>query len=378
MNSKAIRPALALLLLFGLAPLLPAQSPPGPPPGPPGDTMKSLQEIWEEIVALKAQNAALQGQNAALQGQFSDLRTFLGVPPTIEMVPVGNAGNPADTSTYGAVGYPYSIGKYEVTNAQYAQFLNAVAVTDPKALYHPSMGGNVHGGITRSGASGSYTYVVKGFMGDKPVNYVSWYDALRFCNWLHSGRPTGEQDSATTEGGAYTLTGATSVAIPGDDPTHGANGRNAGARFWLPSEDEWHKAAYHDPANAGADANETADYWLYPTKSDGAPTIATADLDGNINNDTANIANYSRGADWNGQNGNVTTVGSGGPGSQSFYGAFDMGGNVGEWNEQIVGGTRGLRGGSRDDGSSILQSSFRYNFPPTLENSYIGFRVAGP
>ena len=361
----------ALLLLFGLAPLLPAQSPPGPPLGPPGDTMKSLQEIWEEIVALKA-------QNAALQGQLSDLRTFLGAPPTIEMVPVGNAGNPADTSTYGAVSYPYSIGKYEVTNAQYAQFLNAVAVTDPNALYNTNMGSNARGGITRSGALGSYTYVVKAFMGDKPVNFVSWYDALRFCNWLHNGRPTGEQDSATTEGGAYTLTGATSVAA-GDDPTHGANGRNAGARFWLPGEDEWYKAAYHDPASAGADANETPDYWLYPTKSDGAPTVATADLDGNINNDTANIANYNHGADWNGEDGNVTTVGSGGPGSASYYSAFDMGGNVWEWNEQTIGGDRGLRGGSWLNFGNFLQSSFRFlGSLPSFGDSYIGFRVAGP
>jgi formylglycine-generating enzyme required for sulfatase activity len=209
------------------------------------------------------------------------------------------------------------------------------------------------------------------------VNYVSWYDALRFCNWLHNGRPTGEQDSATTEGGAYTLTGATIVAA-GDDPTHGANGRNAGARFWLPGEDEWYKAAYHDPANAGADANGTADYWLYPTTSDGAPTVATADLDGNINNDTANIANYDRGADWNGQNGNVTTVGSGGPGSASFYGAFDMGGNVWEWNEQTIGGNRGLRGGSWFGNSFILRSSFRSIGNPSGESGNVGFRVAGP
>ena len=141
-----------------------------------------------------------------------------------------------------------------------------------------------------------------------------------------------------------------------------------------------YKAAYHDPANAGADANGTADYWLYPTKSDGAPTVATADLDGNVDNDTANIANYDRGADWNGQNANVTTVGSGGPGSASFYGAFDMGGNVWEWNEQTIGGNgnRGLRGGSWRGGGIGLQSSGRDDDSPAFVDNNIGLRVAGP
>jgi formylglycine-generating enzyme required for sulfatase activity len=377
MNSKALRPALALLLLFVLAPLLRAQSPPGPPPGPPGDTMKSLQEIWEEIVALKAQNAA---EIADLKAQLSALSSTPGSGLPVELVDVLNAGNAPDPSNsgdvpgIGAVAYPYRIGKYEVTNAQYAQFLNAVAVTDPNALYHTSMGSNARGGITRSGASSSYSYVVKAAMGDKPVNYVSWYDALRFCNWLHNGQPNGERSGDTTEGGAYTLTSTTTIAA-GTDPTHGANGRNAGARFWLPSESEWYKAAYYQPSGQGGDAES---YWLYPTRSIAVPTVATADATGNINNDTANIVNYSRGADWNGQDGNVTTVGSGGPGSQSFYGAFDMGGNVWEWNEQTIGGDRGLRGGSWGLFSFNLQSSFRNYYNPSFEFDNIGFRVAGP
>jgi formylglycine-generating enzyme required for sulfatase activity len=375
MNSKAIR--LALLLLFGLAPLLPAQSPPGPPPGPPGDTMKSLQEIWEEIVALKAQNAA---EIAALKAQLSALSSTPGSGLPVELVDVLNARNDPDPRNsesvpgIGAVAYPYRIGKYEVTNAQYAQFLNAVAVTDPNALYHTNMGSNARGGITRSGASGSHTYAVKAAMGEKAVNYVSWYDALRFCNWLHNGQPNGEQSGDTTEGGAYTLTGTTSIAA-GTDPTHGANGRNAGARYWLPSETEWYKAAYYQPSGQGGDAES---YWLYPTRSNAVPTVATADATGNVDNDTANIANYNNGADWNGQNGNVTTVGSGGPGSASFYGAFDMGGNVWEWNEQTIGGFRGLRGGSWLFDSGGLQSSTRGNVAPTLEINIIGFRVAGP
>jgi hypothetical protein len=53
----------------------------------------------------------------------------------IEMVPVGNPGNAADTrydaTGFGSVGYNYQIGKYEVTVGQYIEFLNAVAKADP-------------------------------------------------------------------------------------------------------------------------------------------------------------------------------------------------------------------------------------------------------
>ena len=148
-------------------------------------------------------------------------------------------------------------------------------------------------------------------MGDKPVNFVSFFDAMRFSNWLENG-----QGAGSTESGVYSIG-------TGLDESRAVN-----ARFFIPSEDEWYKAAYHDPVNAGADANGTTDYWFYPTQSDIAPTTATADGTGNIDNDTANIANYKDGSDWNSQNGNVTTVGSGGTGSESYYGVADLGGNV--------------------------------------------------
>ena len=52
----------------------------------------------------------------------------------IETVQIGHVGNAADPSTgYGAVNYAYSIGKHEVTNAQYADFLNAVVALDAPA-----------------------------------------------------------------------------------------------------------------------------------------------------------------------------------------------------------------------------------------------------
>ena len=147
-------------------------------------------------------------------------------------------GQRRDYTGYGSVADVFRV-RYEVTtNAQYAEFLNAVAATDTYGLYNTSMGSG-YGGITRSGSSGSYTYSAIADWENMPVNYVSFWDALRFANWLHNGQPTGAQDDSTTEDGAYTLT-------PGHREQ--SRQRNAGARVFLPSEDEWYKAAYYDRA----------------------------------------------------------------------------------------------------------------------------------
>jgi formylglycine-generating enzyme required for sulfatase activity len=296
---------------------------------------------------------------------------------TIPTVPVGNAGNAGELSgqsvpdgfgpnaIVGGVGYDYRIGTTEVTNAQYAEFLSAKAVSDPLDLYNTSMGSDARGGITQSGTSGSFTYAPKTNMGNKPVNFVSWYDATRFANWLHNGQGSGD-----TETGAYTLDGGTATPSNGLTIT-----RNSGATWFLTSEDEWYKSAYHQPSAQGGDSD---DYWLYPTASNSAPTGATANSVGDISNPGANVANYLSGADWNSQNGNVTTVGSAGPLSDSYYGTADQGGNVWEWNEALISGSfRGLRGGSFLDNASFLQSSLRISdFSPTLDGNRFGFRVA--
>jgi hypothetical protein len=190
---------------------------------------------------------------------------------TIPTVPVGNAGNAGELQsqgTFGAVGYDYLIGTTEVTNAQYAEFLNAKAASDPLALYNTSMDINARGGITRSGVSGSYTYTPKTNMGNKPVNFVSWYDAIRFANWLHNGQGSGD-----TETGAYTLLGGTPTPTNGNSIT-----RNTGAIWFLTSEDEWYKAAYYDPTLGGGSGG----YWDYATQSNSAPTVATANSAGDI------------------------------------------------------------------------------------------------
>lgn len=118
---------------------------------------------------------------------------------TFDWATIGNLGNAADPETdYGSVSYTYRISKHEVTNAQYVAFLNAVAANDTNGLYDTIMSFSSRGGITRSGLQGSYSYSVKtpaigqGPGGsdytydNKPVNYVSFFDAMRFVNWLEN------------------------------------------------------------------------------------------------------------------------------------------------------------------------------------------------
>lgn len=295
--------------------------------------------------------------------------------PFVQMVTVGDPGNTADPEdgdsanggiqNFGAVPYEFQIGKYEITLAQYTAFLNAVAATDTHSLYNPAMGSSANiAGIGQSGLSGGFTYTVIG-TGTRPVTNVSWFDAARFCNWLHNGRPTGAQDLNTTESGAYSLNGATSgVGFP----------RQWGARYWIPSEDEWYKAAYHQPTSRGGDGDG---YWLYPTRSNTPP--------GNVIGALVNQANFNNGVYSVTQNAslnpalNYLTDGGSYAGSAGFYGTFDQGGNAWEWNDAVIGGSlRGLRGGSWDAGDYLISAFRNVGLTPGFENNYLGFRVAAP
>ena len=276
----------------------------------------------------------------------------------IGYVGVGNMNNAADSTGYGAVGYACQIAQNETTISQYAEFLNAVAKTDTYSLYNGAMTNSYINGISQGGVSGSYSYSVNPGSGNKPITYVSWFDAARFCNWMQNGQPSGAQNAITTEDGAYTLNGALSgVSVS----------KNVGATVWIPSEDEWYKAAYYDPNKGGAGIG---DYWQNPTQSDA--------LAGNSIG-VAGSANYYYDNGWVGYPGMaLTDVGAYGANSDSFYGTNDQGGNVWEWNDAVISGSsRGLRGGSwfGYDGY-LLASSSRYDIVPSNENLVIGFRVA--
>ncbi|TWT66894.1 Formylglycine-generating sulfatase enzyme [Posidoniimonas polymericola] len=291
---------------------------------------------------------------------------------TVSVGDPGNAGEVKGQGTFGAVNYDYRIGTYEVTNSQYAEFLNAKAASDPLALYNSVMDADIRGGITQNGSSGSFTYSVKQNMADKPVIWLSWYSALRFTNWLHNGQGNGD-----TETGAYLLTGGTPIPSNGNSIT-----RIAGARWFLPSEDEWYKAAYYDPTLNGGSGG----YFDYATHSDLGPTVATANSNGDISNPGTNIANYDRGADWVNPSlttdltrGSVTTVGSAGPMSESYYGTYDQSGNAEEFLETFSLGSssRLVRGGSFDTGLAVdISSAFHLSLNHASTGNRTGFRVA--
>jgi formylglycine-generating enzyme required for sulfatase activity len=149
----------------------------------------------------------------------------------IEFVPVLEQNNPANSTGYGSVSYSYCISRYPITNSQYAQFLLSIEGADSYSAYVSTMASNIRGGINSD-------YTVKANMGNKPVNYITWFRAARFVNWLHNGMVSGPQSSLTTESGVYTLNGANSGV---------SFAKNPDANYWIPSEDEWYKAAYYLP-----------------------------------------------------------------------------------------------------------------------------------
>src|SRR6185295_1990803 len=202
--------------------------------------------------------------------------------------------------------------------------------------------------IQRTGSSGSYVYSAVAGQEDRPVSFVSFYDALRFINWLENDQPDGPQGPATTEDGAYTITPA------GIDANSIA--RNASAHFALPTEDEWYKAAYY--------SKTTHTYLSYPIDVPGA-IVCTTPLG------SANTANCG---DAVGDTVNVASYGAVGP-----NGTLDQGGNVWEWTESKSGADRRIRGGGFHSPASELSSANSgLDADPLVEGADLGSRVPEP
>jgi len=249
---------------------------------------------------------------------------------TIDFVNIGNAGNAADATTYGAAAYSYRLGAREISQDA----------------------------IDKATASGM-THVTAGpWTGDQPAANLNWYEAAAFVNFLNTSSGKTAAYDLSWSGTAW------SMALWSSEQAWTAGGtnlyRNKNAYYFLPSENEWYKAAFYNPAGSS--------YFLYPTASSSVPSGVASGTDAGsaVYNEAASVP---------------ATVDS--AGGLSPYGTMGQGGNVYEWNESAFDGAnslpsenRAIRGGNWANTELVLRSSSRYDNSPTNEFNNIGFRVA--
>lgn len=217
--------------------------------------------------------------------------------PSYQFTTINNDAKVFLAGGVGSVGMPYGIGKYEVTYTEYVEFLNAVGQQNANNVYQADQSGTFAPGITRTGSLGSYVYTVVPGYANKPITYVSWLSAARYCNWLHKNKPS-DATGGVVNNGAYDLT-KTPIK------------RLSTARYWIPSIDEWIKAGFYNPITGG--------YWAYGTKSSLTPQTGLGGLTNNgaVYGVTANVP---------------SNVGSY-PNATSHYGLYDVSGNIREWTD---------------------------------------------
>lgn len=264
----------------------------------------------------------------------------------IDFVSIGNPGNDFDYSFNpdwsGRVDYFYRMGKFEISE----QMIDTANALGQLGITMDTRGPN------------------------KPATSVNWNEAARFINWLNTStgnmpaykfslQPGQVGYSANTDNQGWTPSDA------GYDP-HNYR-RNKLAKYFLPSEDEWYKAAYYDP--------KSGEYYSYPMGSNNLPD--GTDFPG----DPIFDAVFHDGG-FNPEPNDITNVGVLSP-----FGTAGQGGNVEEWEETdyFFFGSRGnaspnariIRGGLWRFSSDILfAGNPGIGDYPSIEYNTLGFRVA--
>lgn len=249
----------------------------------------------------------------------------------IDFVRVGNPGNPPDANPNpaGAVPYSYRIGKYEIPEDA----------------------------VNKASAVGSLGITIDSRGPDKPATSVTWYEAAKLVNWL-------DTSTGSTPAYKFDASGNFQLWSPTDAGYDSTNlYRNKLAKYFLPSLNEWHKAAYYDPT--------AGHYWDYPTGSDSIPD--GIDFPGDPNFDAV----FDDGGLNPGPN-DITDVGLLNP-----YGTAGQGGNVAEWVEtagdrvnNVAGEQRTAPGGSwKTEATSLVAQQTGGGILPSLKGDSIGIRI---
>lgn len=281
---------------------------------------------------------------------------------------IGDAGNAAyqgspfgELAGRGGVPYEYRMSKLEITSAQWLEFVNIFAPQSPNPgnFLRPS-----YSGMTDTATPGQY--VLRQDVADAamlPVFGVTWREAAMYCNWLCNGK---SHDWSAIQNGAY------DVSTFGFNPNHSFTDQvthNPGAQFWIPTLDEWIKAAYYDPNHDGPGQ---AGWWEYPYASNDQPIPGLPGI-GQTSAGLINPPGYA----------NVMDIPLGAYSNVSSpWGLLDVSGGAREWTEETESGlwhySRGLKGAyPGSTGLSLLWDRIDvvdYDSPDGI--SYSGLRIA--
>jgi len=241
------------------------------------------------------------------------------VVPTF--VSIDNAGNVDDATGYGSVTYDYKISDHEVSIAEFA----ASGAGDGNEDYWND------DSTTGSGRTVGI---------NSPAVNVSLYEAMKYCNYLTTG-DTNSGYYSTSDGIVYVANAL----------SHDVYAMANGITFFVPTEDEWYKAAYYTGSDYSRYANGTSDTNHPPTKGGGVTGWNYNSVNYSISpNDTRDTA----------------------LGTIEQNGTVNMMGNVYEWMEDSAGV---IRGGTYSTVEFFLRSSIRLpGYSPSIESAVFGFR----
>ncbi len=251
----------------------------------------------------------------------------------VQISQTNNATDPASGNRYGAVPYEYRAGVNEITESM----------------------------ITKATASGLVGVTAGAWTNqNQPAGLLNWFEAAAFVNFLNTNSGKTAAYNLSWSGTVWSMTLQSSNAW-----TLGGTNlyRNKDAYYFLPSENEWYKAAYYNAAGTN--------YFSYPTGSSSVPTAVAS----GTNTGTAVFAGNGVSPT---QPAVVTTSGG-----LSTYGTMGQGGNLREWTESAFDNLnstanepRAMRGGYYSALAGTLASTNRDTFDPFLPNVSFGFRVA--